>query len=285
MFQNILVPISSEFYSKDVIKRSILLAETFTGTVHLLYIIEEKPLDEMERRTDTHLTHYNRTETHHDVLNQQRQTADDLIFKDAKHQLNKKNIDMNTSIIQGEFSDIVAAELEKNQYNLVIMGYERGCMVDYRLINEIDIPVWIEAGGHHHSILAVCSNLAPNQKVPELSIDLAKKLDWKLRMIYVTDVEDNVEVDEQGNRSEPKPLHELLFSRQEFIEHMQEKGIVVKTVQGSLQKESIKQARKMKAGLIIIGREQKKRGKLGFPIKKVKQKMAERCKYSLLFIN
>ena len=285
MFQNILVPISSEFYSKDVIKRSNFLAGTFAGKVHLLYIIENKPLDEMERRTDTHLTHYNRTETHHDVLNQQRQTADDLIFKDAKHQLNKKNIDMNTSIIQGEFSDIVAAELEKNQYDLVIMGYERGCMIDYRLINEIDIPVWIEAGGHHHSILAVCSNLAPNQKVPELSIDLAKKLDWKLRMIYVTDVEDNVEVDEQGNRSEPKPLHELLFSRQEFIEHMQEKGIVVKTVQGSLQKESIKQARKMKAGLIIIGREQKKRGKLGFPIKKVKQKMAERCKYSLLFIN
>jgi hypothetical protein len=285
MFQNILVPISSEFYSKDVIKRSILLAGTFTGTVHLVYIIEEKPLDEMERRTDTHLTHYNRTETHHDVLNQQRQTADDLIFQDAQHRLHKKNINMNTKIIQGEFSTIVTSELEKNQYDLVIMGYERGCMIDYRLINDINIPVWIESGGHHNSILAVCSNLAPNQKVPELSLDLAQKLDWDLEMIYVTDVEDNVEVDKQGNRSSPKPLHELLFSRQEFIEHMQEKGVRVKTVEGSLQKESIKAARKMKAGLVIIGREQKKRGKLGFPVKKVKQKMAERCKYSLLFIN
>jgi len=285
MFQNILVPISSEFYSKDVIKRSILLAGTFTGTVHLVYIIEEKPLDEMERRTDTHLTHYNRTETHHDVLNQQRQTADDLIFQDAQHRLHKKNINMNTKIIQGEFSTIVTSELEKNQYDLVIMGYERGCMIDYRLINDINIPVWIESGGHHNSILAVCSNLAPNQKVPELSLDLAHKLDWDLEMIYVTDVEDNVEVDKQGNRSSPKPLHELLFSRQEFIEHMQEKGVRVKTVEGSLQKESIKAARKMKAGLVIIGREQKKRGKLGFPVKKVKQKMAERCKYSLLFIN
>lgn len=285
MFQNILVPISSEFYSKKVIKRSILLAEKFSGKVHLLYIIENKPLDEMERLTDTHLTHYNRTETHHDVLNQRRHTADDLVFEDAQHRLHKKNIDMDTAIMQGEFSQVVTDQLEKEHYDLILMGYGRGCLIDYRLINDIDVPVWIESGGHHESILAVCSNLAPNQKVPELSIDLAKKLDWKLQMIYVTDVEDNVEVDEQGNRSEPKPLHELLFSRQEFIEHMQEKGIVVKTVQGSLQKESIKQARKMKAGLIIIGREQKKRGKLGFPIKKVKQKMAERCKYSLLFIN
>jgi nucleotide-binding universal stress UspA family protein len=285
MFQNILVPISSEFYSKDVIKRSITLAGTFNGTVHLLYIIEKKPFDEMERRTDTHLTHYNRTETQQDVLNQQRQTADDLIFQDAQHRLHKKNINMKTTIIQGEFSSAITHELENNQYELVIMGYERGCMIDYRLLNDIDIPVWIESGGSHKSILAVCSNLAPNQKVPEISITLSKKLDWELKMIYVTDIEDNVEVDEHGNRSSPKPLHELLFSRQEFIEHMQDRGVVVETVEGSLQKESMKAARKMQAGLIIIGREQKKRGKLGLPIKKVKQKLADRCKYSLLFIN
>jgi nucleotide-binding universal stress UspA family protein len=285
MFQNILVPISSEFYSKDVIKRSILLAGTFSGTVHLLYIIEEKPLDEMERHTDTHLTHYNRTETQQDVLNQQRQTADDLIFQDAQQRLHKKNINMETTIIQGEFSTIVTNEIDKNQYDLVIMGYERGSMIDYRLINDLDIPVWIEAGGYHESILAVCSNLAPNQKVPEISLNLAKKLDWELQMIYITDMEDNVKVDENGNRSSPKPLHELIFSRQEFIENMQEKGIHVKTVEGSLQRESIKAARKMKAGLVIIGREQKKRGRLGLPIRKVKQKIADRSKYSLLFIN
>ena len=285
MFQNILVPISSEFYSVDVIKRSISLAETFGGTVHLLYIIEEKPLSEMEIRTDTHRTHYNRTETQQDVLNQQRQTADDLIFQDAQHRLHKKNIHMKTTIMQGEFSSVITRELENNQYELVIMGYERGCMIDYRLINDIDIPVWIESGGSHQSILAVCSNLAPNQKVPEMSMNLAKKLDWELKMLYVTDVEDNVEVDEYGHRSSPKPLHELLFSRQEFIEHMQDKGIRVETREGSLQKESMKAAKKMQAGLVIIGREQKKRGKLGIPISKVKQKLADRCKYSLLFIN
>jgi nucleotide-binding universal stress UspA family protein len=206
MFKNILVPISSEFYSKDVIKRSILLAGTYSSTVHLLYIIEKKPLDEMELRTDTHLTHYDRTETHQDVLNQQRQTADDLIFEDAQHRLHKKNINMKTTIIQGEFSSVVINELKKNNYDLVIMGYERGNMIDYRIINDIDIPVWIESGGTHKSILAICSNLAPNQKVPIISMKLAKKLDWDLEMIYVTDIEDNVKVDKNGNRSSPKPL-------------------------------------------------------------------------------
>ena len=285
MFKNILVPISSEYYSKDVIKRSILLAETYKATVHVLYIIEEKPLTEMEHLTDTHITHYNRTETHQDLVNRQKQTADDLIFQEAQYRLQKKQIPFETTTIQGEFSSVIINKIKKNHYDLAIMGYEGGCMIDYRLLNEIDIPVWIESGGHHKSILAVCSNLAPNQKVPEISLDLTKKLNWKLNMIYITDMEDNVKVDKHGNRSSPKPLQELLFAQQEFIENMREKGVNVKTMEGSLQRESIKEAKKMNAGLVIIGREQKKRGKLGLPIRRVKQKMAERCKYSLLFIN
>lgn len=285
MFQNILVPISSEFYSKEVIKRGITLAETFDGTVHLIYIIEKKPFDEMEKRTDTHLTHYDRAETQQDVLNQRRQTADDLIFQDAQHRLHKKNINLKTTIMQGEFSSVITHELENNQYDLVIMGYERGCMIDYRLLNDIDISVWIESGGDYQSILAVCSNLAPNQKVPAIGMNLAKKLGWELKMIYVLDLEDHVVVDEQGKRSSPKSFHELLLSRQKFIDHMKNEGIRVETREGSLQKESMKAAKKMQAGLVIIGREQKKRGKLGIPISKVKQKLADRCKYSLLFIN
>ena len=40
MFKNILIPISSEFYTKDVLKRSIFLAEKFKSIINLIYIIE-----------------------------------------------------------------------------------------------------------------------------------------------------------------------------------------------------------------------------------------------------
>ena len=42
---------------------------------------------------------------------------------------------------------------------------------------------------------------------------------------------------------------------------------------------------RLEAGLVILGREQKKRGKFGLPVRRLKQKIADRCKYSLLFIN
>ncbi|MDG6218035.1 MAG: universal stress protein [Candidatus Thermoplasmatota archaeon] len=285
MFQNILVPVSSESYSKKAIERSILLAGSFQSKIHLLYIIEDNPFHEMELLTDATITHYNKTETYHTLLNTHRKTADTLIFPDAQKQLREKNIEIQTTIVQGEYSTIIINELSKNKYDLLVMSYQSGCMIDYRIIDEVNVPVWIESGGHHESILAVCSNLAPNQKVPKISMDLAKQLQWDLKMLYVTDLEDKVEVDKQVNRSSPKQVHELLFCRQGFIEKMEKEGIVIECVEGTLQKEIHKAARNNKAGVVIIGREQKKRGKLGFPVKKVKQKIAERCKYSLLFIN
>ncbi len=284
MFKKILVPVSSEFYSKDVLKRCIFLADTFKSTVHLIYIIEEKTLYQASRRSDAHRTHYDRTETEHDIMDKQMQAADDIVFEDAKMLFEQKKIPFDHKVIKGEFSVVVSSELEKEQYDIIVMGYERGCMINYRLLDNVDVPIWIETGGHHTSILAVCSNLAPNQKVPDLSRRLAQALDWDLHMLYVTDIEDTVEVDVNGERSERKPKRDLLFTGQTFVEDMSQKGIDARAVQGSLERETIKAAQSLEAGLVIIGREQKKRGKFGLPVRKLKQKMADRCKYSILFV-
>ena len=285
MFKKILVPVSSEFYSKDVFKRCIFLADKFESTVHLVYIIEEKTLYQTNKKSDAHRTHYDRMETEHDIMNKQMQAADDIVFKDAKMLFEQEKIPFDHEVVKGEFSVVVSSELEKEQYDLIVMGYERGCMVNYRLLDDVDVPIWIEAGGYHTSILAVCSNLAPNQKVPDFSIRLAQEFGWDLHMLYVVDVEDAVEVDVNGKRSERKPKRDLLFTGQTFVEDMSQKGIDAQTVQGNLEHETIKAAQSLEAGLVIIGREQKKRGKFGLPVRKLKQKMADRCKYSILFVN
>jgi len=285
MFNKILVPVSSEFYSKDVLKRCIFLADKYESTVHMVYIIEEKTLYQTHKKSDAHRTHYDITETEHEIMNKQMQAADDIVFEDAKRLFEQKKISFDHKIIKGEFSVVVSSELEKEKYDLIVMGYEKECMINYRLLDNVDIPVWIEAGGKHTSILAVCSNLAPNQKVPDLSMKLAKAWDWNLHMLYVTDIEDTVEVDANGDRSERKPKHDLLFTGQTFMKDMSQKGVDVQTVHGSLEHETVKAAQSLEAGLVIIGREQKKRGKFGLPVRKFKQKMADRCKYSLLFVN
>jgi K+-sensing histidine kinase KdpD len=285
MFKKILVPVSSEFYSKDVLNRCVFLAEKYKSTVDLVYIIEEKTLNQTKKRSDAHRTYHDIIETERDIMSKQRQTADDIVFEYSESLFTKNNIPYDHRVIKGEFSVVISSELKKQEYDLIIMGYGRGCMINYRFLDNVDIPVWIEAGGHRNSILAVCSNLAPNQKVPDISRRLAQEWEWDLYMLYVTDIEDAVKVDVNGLRSERKTKSDLLFDGQNFVNDMIKKGIDMRTRQGSLENETIKAARELEAGLVIIGREQKRRGKFGFPVRKFKQKMADRCKYSLLFIN
>ncbi|UCH71928.1 MAG: universal stress protein, partial [Thermoplasmatales archaeon] len=63
------------------------------------------------------------------------------------------------------------------------------------------------------------------------------------------------------------------------------KGINVELVKGSLERETIKLEEKINPNLIIVGREQKKKGILGLPVKHTRRKLVEKCEYSILFVH
>lgn len=285
MFKNILIPISSEFYSKEVLERSVFLAEKFKSTINLVYIIEEKTLNQTDRLSDAYRTHYERAETKNEIVRKHKLTADNIVFNDAKFYFKDRDIPFEEKIVEGEFSKVIKMEIDKNGYDLILMGFVKECILNYRLLDEVRIPVWVEAESEGKSILAVCSNLAPNQKVPDISLKLSENLGWDLHMLYVVDVEDSVQVDENCIRSDKKPERDLVFCGQNFVEKMKNKGINVQLVKGSLEKETVNAAESINPNLVIVGREQKKKGILGFPVKNVKRKMAEKCKYSILFVN
>jgi nucleotide-binding universal stress UspA family protein len=285
MFKNILVPISSEYYSKKVLEKTAFLAQKFNSRINLIYIIEEKVLNQTDKLSNGYRTPDEIAKTKKDIIREQKSAADNIVFDDAKFFFKDKKIPFEQKIIEGEFSSVVKKETKKNDYNLILMGFEKECFLNYRLFDELDIPIWIQSKSEGKSILSICSNLAPNQKVPEVSIKLSKLLGWDLNMLYVVDVEDSVQVDENGKRSDKKPERDLLFSGNTFVNIMKDKGIKVDIITGSLEKNTLKAAEEINPNLIIVGREQKKKGVLGLPIKHLKKKLAEKSKYSLLFVN
>ena len=224
-------------------------------------------------------------ETSKDIIRKSKLKVDNIILNDAKYLLKNKEIPFKEKIVKGEFSKVVKRELDENNYDLVLMSFEKGCILNYRLLDEVNVPVWIESDGEGKSLLAVCSNLAPNQKVPEFSIKLSKCLGWDLHMLYVIDMGDNVEVDETCQRSDRKSEKDLDLVGYKFVEKMREKGINVRLVKGVLEKEIVKAAEKFGVNLVIVGREQKKKNIFGLPVKNIKKKMAEKSSYSLLFFN
>ena len=77
----------------------------------------------------------------------------------------------------------------------------------------------------------------------------------------------------------------MVFKGQNFVGEMKNRGVNVQLVKGSLEKEINKAAESINPNLIIVGREKKKKGTLGIPVKNIKRKLAEKCKYSIFFVN
>jgi len=285
MFKNILIPISSEFYQVNIFQTGAFLAGKFNSAVKVVYIIEEKTLNQTEKRLNSYRTDFDKAETKKEIVRRHIHTADSIIFKDAERFFKNKNIPFNEEVIEGEFSTVIKSQINKHKYDLILMGFEKGCMLNYRLFDNVEIPIWVESGCGGDKILAICSNLAPNQKVPELSLHLSKEFGWDLHMVYIVDTQDSVEVDSKGIRSDKKTEQDLIVKGNKFAYEMGKKGIDVKIVRGSIEKETAKAAEDIGAGLVILGREQKKKNMLGIPTKGLKRKMAETCEYSILFVN
>jgi hypothetical protein len=285
MFENILIPISSEFYPKHVLNFSVFLATKFKSKINLVYIIEEKTLKQTDKLSNGFRTFYDKNDTKKDIIGKQKQTADNIIFDYAKFIYDNQKISFSKKMVKGEFSKIINNETKEKKYDLVLMGFQKGSTLNYRLFEKINVPVWVKMVGDTGSILAVCSNLAPNKNVPDFSVKLSKSLGWDLNMIYVVDTEDNVEVNCEGVRSSKKPERELVFSAQKFIDGMENKNVSMKLIKGNLLRETLNAAGKYNSNLIIIGREHKEKGLFGFPFKNFKKKMVEKGKYSLIFLN
>jgi K+-sensing histidine kinase KdpD len=285
LFHNILLPISSEYYAKNVLKRGAFLAKIFHCPIHLVYIIEEKTLRQTDKLTDAYRTKYDIDETKKDIIRKKITTADHIIFSDAHQFFKSEKVSFTEKIVRGEFSSIVEDEVETDDYDLVLMGFEKECVLQYRLLDSLHIPIWIEMKSESSLILGICTNLAPNQQVPPMSIQLAQAFGWDLRMVYIIDTRDMVVIDEKGNRSERKSKHELDGIATAFSEMMRRRGILVDIIEGNFEKEVTKLAEQFHVGLVVIGREQRKKMTMVLSNKNFKRKIAEKCGHSLLFMN
>ncbi len=285
MFENILIPISSEFYPKQVLKRGRYLSKKFNSKLTFLYIIEEKALEETDQLVNSYMSDFEINQTKKQIIKAKKISADKMVFNDVYNFFKGKKVTFEEKIKKGEFTPIILKELKKKKYDLILMGFEKECRLKYRLLDKVDIPVWIEAKSDSKKILAVTSNVTPNEKVIKMSMKLSKKLGWALDMLYVVDREDSTLVDEKGKRSSKKTENDLVLIGDTFLKKIEKKGIKIKMVKGKIEKETVKTAKNINANLVIIGKEEKRKGIFGLPIKNVKQKICGNCEYSILFAN
>lgn len=284
VFKNILIPISSEFYTKDILEKGAFLAKCFESKVTIVYIIEEKTIYQTEKRSDTFRTRVEKEETKKVIIKSQMKTADTIVFADAKLYFNSKGIIPTKKIVKGEFSTVIENEIKTQNFDLVLMEYNKEGLLKYRILDEIDIPLWIVGTFGDHTLLAVSSNLTPNQKIPQMSQKLAQILNWDLQLIYIVDIGETITFDEKTKRFVKISVKDLIDNGQKFVDDLKNRDIKARMVSGGFQEITVQTAKQLNAGLIVLGQEQKRYDILGFPVKSMNQKIAEKSKYSMLFL-
>lgn len=276
IFNRLLVPLSSEFPSQHVVRRAGMLAEAFGAQVTVIYIIEEKTLKKMEDVARTFLTEQQRAEMEHRVVDTNKTLAEDVIFKQVQPLIR----DFERDVVVGEFSEETVKAAHATGATCIVTGYERYCLLKYRLIDEMDIPLWVEqeAGGPH--VLGICSNLAPNKRVPDVTLALARTFGYTPHLLYVVDTQEQVEVDEHARKTECT-LPELTERAHALLGRYEGKA-ETHFASGVLEDEIISHAHRIDPDVVIIGREMKRKRMFS---RDLKHDMVAKLPTSLLFLN
>lgn len=308
MFENILVTISSEYFSDSAIKRAVELSKRFGSEITLLYVVEEKVMEMMNSSLEYTMTYEERGKTEDKVVGGIKDRAKDIFFEKAEKIARKKDVEITSKEIkQGKYTDTIlnfCRDREEEKIDLIIMSFERATLLDYEIFDWISPPLWIEKNGKAiNKIIAFPSNLTFNLKLPQIIFDLGERLDSELFLEYIVDethkhsvsmVDEEVKIGQKElNKVEKKrkSWSQLDEDARRFLNECEEnfkdrlKGLHCFKSKGSLEKLIVERARAVDADLIVLGREQKKdRRVLGMFKRKIKKEIIEEIPCPILLL-
>jgi Universal stress protein family len=284
VFERILIAISSEFYTTEVLRQGAMLAQRCGSMVSIVYIIEEKTLAQAQKRSDAFRTRFEKEETEKRIIEGQQQTANVIIFFDAKTIFKETGITPNFKIVEGQFSTVIEQEVQTQRFDAVFIGYSEEGLLRYRILDETAVPLWVVGESKGSCVLGVCSNLMPNQRVLSVSKELAACLGWKLELMYMVDVTEPIAYDETMQRFVKRPIPQMLAEGQRYVEEMQKNGVPMQLVTGAFVDLLIQNMHRLHAGLVVVGQEQRRFDRLGLSVRSMNQRLVEKSRVSILFV-
>ncbi len=143
MFENILVTISSEYFSDSAIKRAVELSKRFGSKITILYVVEEKVMQMMNSSLEYTMTHEEREKTEDKVVEEIKDRAREMLFEKAEKIANKQDIKITSwEIKQGKYTDTILdfCKEREEKIDLIVMSFERATLLDYEIFEWISPP-------------------------------------------------------------------------------------------------------------------------------------------------
>lgn len=274
----ILVTVSSEYFSEEAIRRAAYLAARFRGELTLLYIIEERALQMIDRAAEYAMTSEERGWTEGQVAEEIRDRAQGMLFERAAFLAAEEGTRIDRwEIEQGEYAEEILNCCKRQQVDLIVMSFTRTTLLDYRVLDWATPPIWVEKGKGDQEIrriLALPSNLSANEELRWIAPEFAQRLEAELHMEYIVDPLRHL----AGHRA----LEEKAREGREFLDRCREEfqsrveRLSCNLTQGRLERLALSHAREYKADLLIFGEIQNRRG--------LKQRIMTGSPCSVLFV-
>ncbi|PTD93535.1 hypothetical protein C9439_07210 [archaeon SCG-AAA382B04] len=264
MFSKILIPVSSEGFSEKAIERATQLVSFSNGKIFILYIIEEKMLDEVREVSDYAMTKETKQKLRKNIIEEREKIAKDVIIEKIDEIISNKNVELEIEPIQiGEFSDSISNFLKSGEVGLIFLGFKQRKFLEYRVIKRSNLPLWLyKKEKEDIKPLVVVSNLTVNDIATDSIFDLAKKFNLKkLDLKYAIDYssEKRYERTKEGIKEKKESRKKIRKESKRFIEEFRQKcernNITpdVEIIKDNMEDVAIEGARKHNSDLIIIG--------------------------------
>jgi hypothetical protein len=249
MFDNILLPLPSEYYPNFAVKRAIQLATRFNSEITMEFIFEKELMQKLQNVSAGAVACESLREMVHEVKKVELEDESSVLFDKIEKLTKDKNIKLNKFVRSGIYSDKIMEIIKKGEIDLIITEFHKDVLLKYNIIYDSPVPVWVEHSGMKlDQIYGILTNLSPNKLVPDMAFTLSKKLHLPLKFYYVLDSSEAYDESEE-TKEQRKLLTNLKKKKLEYKVKF-EFDVVIQEISSFL----TQYFKKAESSLIILGR-------------------------------
>jgi len=315
MFKRILVPINSDHFPDNALKRACALSSAFGGDIYVMSILPQQIYDRIDALSSHVPIGGGRDEIKEELIRSNREASERHFFRRAEEVCMARRIAVRMIAGMGLFTDEILKAIREYDLDSIVMEFCGDSAVQYRIFEESPVPVWIEIGSEYSSkagnsferskkgksaggpadeieelerdilggernIVGICSSLSPNVRVPEILEKLALKFAAHPHLVYV--------VKESGIRrsSRDRDMEDaegFVAQTENAMGRTVDPGTQLTTeiAHGNIVREVLNIEKKYRPWLVIVGRIRESELMLSLE-KDVKRRLAEKTTCNLL---
>ena len=145
MFKRILVPISSEqTVPSSALRRACELSLTFQSEVYVLYVIEQRRLQQLDEISEHILTYQHLDKLKKNIKEARIRDTKGQTFESIDRCCAEQCVESKNMVTIGRYSNEILKAVAKHDIELIVLEFIRSFLINFEIFEKSPVPVWVE---------------------------------------------------------------------------------------------------------------------------------------------